>query len=126
MKPRKYTTSLPYPPSVNHIWRRVGRRTYLTPEARLYKQTVAELVCARGRPQPLRGSVSVTIRVYPPDRRTRDIDNVIKIILDSLTYANVWADDKQVDRIVIERGDIRPFGGCLVRVEEMMAKEKKA
>ena len=119
MKRRKYVTSLPYPPSVNHIWRRVGRRMYLTPEAHNYKANVREIVRARGRPQPLRGSIAVTIRAYMPDKRKRDIDNLIKIILDSLTYAGIWGDDNQVDRIVVERGEVKPYGACLVRVEEM-------
>lgn len=123
---RKYVTSLPYPPSVNHIWRRVGRRMYLTPEARNYKATVRELVWARGRPQPLRGSIAVSIRAHMPDKRKRDIDNVIKIILDSLTYAGIWGDDNQVDRIVVERGEVKPYGACLVRVEEMEEMEEEA
>jgi crossover junction endodeoxyribonuclease RusA len=42
--------------------------------------------------------------VHAPDRRRRDLDNVLKSTLDSLTHAGVWDDDSQIDQLSVERG----------------------
>jgi Holliday junction resolvase RusA-like endonuclease len=44
----------------------------------------------------------VWINVYFPDQRGRDIDNVAKSVLDALNL-DVWKDDRQVVRLVVER-----------------------
>jgi crossover junction endodeoxyribonuclease RusA len=44
----------------------------------------------------------VTVDAYLPDERTRDIDNVGKSVLDALNH-NVWRDDRQVSRLVVNR-----------------------
>ncbi|NBW23084.1 MAG: RusA family crossover junction endodeoxyribonuclease, partial [Caulobacteraceae bacterium] len=40
---------------------------------------------------------------FPPDKRKRDLDNVLKSLLDALTHANVWDDDSQIDDLRIYR-----------------------
>jgi Holliday junction resolvase RusA-like endonuclease len=45
----------------------------------------------------------VVVEVYVPDRRKRDLDNLHKGILDSLTHAGVWGDDSQIDDLRIYR-----------------------
>ncbi|MNY65829.1 Crossover junction endodeoxyribonuclease RusA [compost metagenome] len=42
--------------------------------------------------------------MFPPDSRDRDIDNFNKALLDALTYASIWVDDKQVKRMTNEWG----------------------
>lgn len=49
--------------------------------------------------------VSLDILVFPPDKRKRDIDNVLKPILDSLAKAGVYDDDSQVHCIRICRAE---------------------
>lgn len=46
---------------------------------------------------------AVSLVAYFPDARRRDIDNVLKSVLDGCTPL-VWADDSQVDSARIERG----------------------
>lgn len=48
------------------------------------------------------GHFSVTIDVFLPDERGRDVDNVAKSVLDALNQ-NVWRDDRQVARLVVNR-----------------------
>jgi crossover junction endodeoxyribonuclease RusA len=83
---------LPFPPSVNHLWRRVGHRTLLSRGGRTFRRAVQAALAARGV-RPIAGRLAVTIDVHPPDRRRRDIDNVQKALLDALAHGGADADD---------------------------------
>lgn len=52
--------------------------------------------------QSLTGPVELAVRLYFPDKRTRDIDNYHKLSLDALSGI-VYEDDKQIQRMVIEK-----------------------
>ena len=85
---------LPWPPSVNHYYRHVGHRTLISREGRAYRQKVCSML--RGGGPMLEGPIKMTIDAYPPDRRRRDLDNILKCILDSLQHAQVYRDDSQI------------------------------
>jgi crossover junction endodeoxyribonuclease RusA len=51
----------------------------------------------------LTGQLAIEIRAYPPDKRKRDLDNILKSLLDSLTHAGLIVDDSQFDAIAIAR-----------------------
>ena len=113
--------TLPWPPSVNRYWRQVNGRAILSAEGRLYKQDVAAVCWAAGV-QPEMGPVVVDILAVRPDKRRRDLDNLLKAALDSMTPW-VWADDSQVVDLRIRwapeaemiRGE-KPHGRLIVRV----------
>jgi crossover junction endodeoxyribonuclease RusA len=65
--------------------------------------------------------ISLQIWVYPPDRRKRDISNIIKIIEDSLQDAGVYDDDFQIGLLVVERGQIIKGGKVTVMIDELDA-----
>jgi crossover junction endodeoxyribonuclease RusA len=119
MTARRRVLSLPYPPSTNHYWRHVGRRTLISREGRRYRECVCALLAASGLKR-LDGRLSVTITLYVPDRRRRDIDNTQKAVLDSLAHARVFRDDAQVDELVTRRGPVTPGGACFVEIEEIV------
>lgn len=106
---------LPYPPTVNTYWRNLKGRTVISKAGREYKSkvTVALNGCAT-----ILGRLSVEIEAYMPDRRVRDIDNLTKSILDSLTHAGVWGDDSQIDVLKISRMGIEKPGKVIVKIEE--------
>ena len=106
---------LPFPPSVNHLWRRVGNRTLLSRRGREYRQEVGSRL--RGT-EPMTGPLEVLIDLYPPDRRRRDIDNVNKALLDALGHGGAYLDDSQISRLVIERREVISGGKVHVRIEE--------
>lgn len=54
------------------------------------------------------GRVRVVIRVLFPDRRRRDLDNLIKPLLDALTHGGAWEDDSQVKDLHIVESGIDP------------------
>jgi crossover junction endodeoxyribonuclease RusA len=98
---------LPWPPSVNHYWRRQGNRYFVSSEGKTYKDTVYYL-CAqyRGLFKPSE-RLSLMIDAFPPDKRRRDLDNLIKSVQDSLQYAEVYEDDSQIDCLTIKRNVLR-------------------
>ena len=120
MKTLTYT--LPWPPSVNHYWRSVligGKpRTLLSKEGREFKQAAvgAVLQQRRGPSAPLSGRLAIAVTLFPPDRRRYDLDNRLKAVLDSLTEARVWEDDRHVKIIHLEEGGIVKGGACRVYI----------
>jgi crossover junction endodeoxyribonuclease RusA len=117
------TITLPYPPSVNRYWRSVKGRVLISAEGRTYRDSAAIFAKSvlRGA-KPLTVRLSVSIELSPPDRRRRDIDNVLKALLDSLTYSGVWLDDSQIDRLTIERLPVTAGGGVTVCIEPYQTK----
>ena len=109
--------TLEYPPSVNNYWERSrhgGMR--LTDEARTYKKLIKWMLVAKKLGKPLEGRISAKLTVYPPDRRRRDLDNVLKAVLDAMEGA-VYIDDSQIDVLVIERGRVIKDGKVTVDIE---------
>ena len=107
---------LPYPPSVNHYWRRVGARTLISRGGRAFRTAVCTILAAYGV-QPLEGPLAVSVDLYPPDRRRRDVDNVLKSLLDALAHGGAYHDDSQIVRLLIQRQAIVPGGKVGVRLE---------
>jgi Holliday junction resolvase RusA-like endonuclease len=108
---------LPFPPSVNHYYRRVGPRTLISREGRRFRERVCAILAATGL-RPLAGPLAVHVEIYPPDRRRRDIDNVQKSLFDALQHGEVYRDDRQVVRLVMEKRGCVPGGRTIVRVQE--------
>lgn len=119
---KSLTYTLPWPPSVNHYWRSVligGKpRTLLSKEGREFKQAAvgAVLQQRRGPSAPLSGRLAIAVTLFPPDRRRYDLDNRLKAVLDSLTEARVWEDDRHVKIIHLEEGGIVKGGACRVYI----------
>lgn len=112
--------SLPWAPSMNTYWRHVpikGKpRTLISKKGREFKSAVKQLCAIVGR-DAITESVAVEILAYPPDKRKRDLDNLLKPILDALTEGGIWGDDSQVDDLRIIRKDIRKTGEIVVMVK---------
>lgn len=116
------TIELPWPPSTNRIWRNVvvrGRpQTLLSVEGRKFRALAAQhCLIARAAGKKLAGRLDVSLVAMAPDRRARDLDNVLKATLDALTHAGVWMDDSQIDRLTVSRGDITKGGRLVVIIK---------
>lgn len=114
-----------WPPSTNHIWR-FGKRAHLTPAAANFRDAVQlYMMQARGKGfmprHPLRGKLGVRLVFHQPDRKRRDLDNLLKSTLDALTKAGLWLDDSQIDRLDVSHGEPDPqkLGSFWIRVEEL-------
>jgi crossover junction endodeoxyribonuclease RusA len=107
---------LPYPPSINHYWRRVGAKTLISKEGRRYREAVAA-ICQEQRISFGDASLSLSITAHPPDRRRRDLDNLLKAPLDAMQAAGVYQDDYQIEVIHLERGECVCNGSLIVEIE---------
>lgn len=92
---------LPYPPSTNGYWRSFRGRQIISAKGREYRKQGLAMIIEQGVPDCAVGKLSVTVDLYPPDKRQRDIDNGSKALFDLITHAGVWQDDSQVKRLVI-------------------------
>ena len=110
----KFMYQVPFPPSVNHIYQRTKKGVFLTKQATDYRLEVMATI-GRGH-LTLNYPLSVSVDLYPPDKRKRDIDNTMKALLDALTHAGVWKDDSQIVQLIINRRDIESPGRALVTV----------
>jgi len=115
--------TLPFPPSVNHYYRRVGPRTLISREGREYRTQVCGLLApGRGngiRKPPSGGRIALAMDAFPPDRRRRDLDNLLKCTQDSLAHAGMFEDDSQIDLLVVRRRTCRKPGRIQVQIEDM-------
>lgn len=109
--------SLPWPPTVNTYWRRVGTKTILSAQARQYRANVIASALEQKAQRFAGQKLQVTIEAFPPDRRARDLDNLPKGILDSLQHARVIDDDGNIDRLTIARRAPAKPGRVIVHIE---------
>lgn len=94
---------LPFPPSVNRMWRNVRGRTLLAKEGRAYR-AAAVAAALQARPVAYGAApVEVAIAAWLPDNRRRDADNLLKAPLDALVHCGVLDDDSQVVALSIRK-----------------------
>ncbi|GGK11456.1 hypothetical protein GCM10008955_00860 [Deinococcus malanensis] len=117
--PGVLTFTLPFPPSLNSLWRATvittdkgpTARVLLSREGRQYRRTVHNVIRSLGNPTtPTGARLALTLTACPPDRRARDLSNMPKALEDALTHANVWGDDSLIDELRVIRGPITPGG----------------
>lgn len=119
------TLLLPFPPSVNTYWRhptkgKLAGRHLISEKGRQYREDVIyTLGLSKTLLRRMEGRLSVRIVAHVPDRRQRDLDNMLKALLDALTHAGVWHDDSAIDHLSIQRGPIKSGGEVQITIEEM-------
>lgn len=116
---------LPWPPSVNHYWcqgkpiYKNGRRIvprYKSDKANMFiKQTKAAVGIVKSSLK----RIAIEIMAFPPDKRCRDLDNILKAIFDALVSAKLIKDDEQIDDIRVVRGDVVKGGMVKIKVTEL-------
>lgn len=115
---------LPYPPTVNTYWRNITKgklagRVLISEKGRAYRKTIQELVLEAGRVR-VNGRISVAIDAYMPDRRKRDLDNILKALLDSIVHAGVIEDDSLIDRITLTRREVIKGGKVTIAISNII------
>jgi len=110
--------TLPWPPSVNTYWRNFDGRMIISARGRDYRETVGDQMTLQKMVKHFKGQLKVEIEAFRPDKRRRDLDNLLKATLDGLAHAGVYEDDSQiVDLHIYWAKDI---GGMLkIKIEEI-------
>jgi len=106
---------LPYPPTVNSYYRRAGRHVYIAKAGRHFRVEVCRAI---GKCEGLKGKLRVDVSVYFPDQRRRDLDNLLKGLLDALQHAGVYEDDSQISDLRVHAVGFSKEGMVSVAVEE--------
>ncbi len=111
-----FELELPWPPSINMYWRRNGGRYFISAQGTKYRHDVMWLA---GKRTPILEPISVVIIATMPDNRKRDLDNILKALLDSLAHAGVYLDDSQIHDLHIKRLGVKKPGALLVSIARL-------
>ncbi len=112
---------LPFPPSVNALWRAVRGRNIKSAKGRDY-DTRADVCLQQQQPLPrFTQPVSVEAAFGRPDKRKRDIDNFWKTVGDALERNGILENDHLIHRLLLYwcpdvvgvRVEIMPFDAPL-------------
>lgn len=120
MTARVLEIALPFPPSVNHYWlhTRQGKH-YISDEGKRYQSKVFMACMAE---IPFTQAVEISVEVTMPDNRARDLDNLWKVLLDSLTKAKIIEDDcwQKLPSITMKAvGVSKNNAGVVVTIKEL-------
>ena len=96
--------SLPWPPSINSYWRNFQGRMIISAKGREYRKAVIDLISKEGLAVHIEKPMRVTIEAFRPDRRKRDLDNLLKSTIDALAHAGVFKDDSLIHDLRIYWG----------------------
>lgn len=108
--------TLPYPPSINHYYGRTRNgQIFIKTAGRDFRQRVADIV-ADARCTKQDGALAMFIWVSPPDKRKRDLDNIVKATQDALQEAGCYDNDCQIAGLHVERGLVCKGGKVFVQI----------
>ena len=131
---REIRLDLPWPPSVNH-YKTVGK-IVTTKTGKLYQERrnsnetktfyfevyikTKHIPYAEGSKFRFREEIPLELVVWlhPPHHKRYDIDNRLKVLLDSLVHAKIISDDSQITRLFVEKLDMIPEGKVVVTIRE--------
>lgn len=97
--------TLPYPPTANTTWRLGNGRAYISPKTKDFraKVKIAAYEALGADWVPISAPICLRVFAFRPDKRKRDLDNILKGLLDALKLADVIQDDVWVYRLEVER-----------------------
>ena len=113
--------SIDWPPSVNHYWERgKNGRMFIGKRGIAFRKSVKLAVMQIiGNSEPLTCHLSCRIMAYPPDKRRRDIDNILKATLDALEKSGVYKDDSQIKDLRIIMNEPVRSGRLEIAIKEI-------
>ena len=117
-----YSLTLPYPPSLNSLYKIAPKpypHIYLSAKGKEYKKLVNEYIHTNDLVLKANIPLSVTVVITPPDNRKRDLDNLFKILFDSLTGAEFWEDDVYVKALNVSYKEPNKPGGLLLTIKPL-------
>lgn len=109
---------LPAPVPLSACFTNVAGRGRVPTKRYLAWQNEALWMIKAQKAKPIKGRVSIYVRLVAPDKRPRDAGNTDKAIMDILTKAGIIEDDSNrfVRRVTFEWRDEGP--ACVVVIQE--------
>lgn len=86
------------PPSANRLWRRSGKTIHASSEYTAWLREAGYIAISQ-RQGAIAGPYKLTIQAKRPDKRRRDIDNLIKPTSDLLVSIGAVADDSDCEMV---------------------------
>lgn len=107
---------LPFPPSVNNYWRHTKAGGHYICKAGVAYRANVIAACSDRAAGTYSGRIELLLKLYPPDKVRRDLDNCCKALLDALSHAGVYEDDSQIDHLTLARMPLAPPDGKVVAI----------
>lgn len=104
---------LGWPPSVNKVWK-YGGGTVRSQKAVKDYYMLSTMLHRRNIKATMMGRICVQVLVYPPDKRQRDLDNILKVPMDAMQKIGVYKNDSQIDELHVYRKEISKNNARLV------------
>lgn len=130
-----FKATLPMPPSVNHYWAKSVKRAKgklyvhvrLSDRATKFRNDVvaqvADIAQRHGSIRTHNGRIKAVVTLHGATKRSFDVDNFMKGIGDALTHSRVYKDDKQIDELIVKRGEIIKGGKVAIELYEIEGKK---
>ena len=111
--------TLPWPPSVNLAYRTWNNKLVKTKVASAYFNQESLLIRSKGIQSFGESRIKVEVKCYPPDKKRRDLDNLGKVLIDTLENSGLFKNDSQIDDLHFIRECVKSPGFVVVRIEEV-------
>lgn len=122
---KKVEFTLPWPPSINNYYGRNKKKVYLKPQVRKYFEDCRWLIYKQlwdfGEisKKVITGKAKVLRDLYPPDKRKRDEDNIVKALNDTLMKSGLIKDDSQIVMATNIKHEPKKPGYVKITLEEI-------
>jgi crossover junction endodeoxyribonuclease RusA len=114
-----YEFYLAWPPTVNSYYVQTRNGRFISSKGKAYRESVNAAIIEQLPDTFIDTPMLVECVMYPPDERTRDIDNYMKAMLDAITKAGLWEDDVLINQLFIYRGvKAAPSGSVFIRISD--------
>ena len=106
MKRPPTVLALPFPPSVNAMWRYGRERVYKSKSYAAWIEAAdAAMMTTRPKPKPVHGHFTIDLSLPATKRGRSDVDNRLKAILDWLQRVELIDNDRFCDEAAVSWAD---------------------
>lgn len=112
------TLYLPWPPTVNNYYAHTRNGVFISKKGRQYSNKIATELEEQANGINLYDPVFMEVKMFPPDRRRRDLDNHMKALQDSLVKNGLLEDDSLIDQLFIYRGEMVKGGLVIIEIND--------
>ena len=112
------TLVLPFPPSVNRLWRATKEgRVYRSPKYVEWRKLAMWQIAGQAKGKKHLGPYKLTIHAVKPDKRRRDLGNLEKAVSDILVSQNIVEDDSLCEWLEVRWVESGPQ--CKITIEAL-------